>query len=173
MSNDKVIVLTAYGHGEQIDRLAVNLFDSSSEFGSEDAETYCQTLNELELKDDNWIVAKIAEKNFQYPADELLKPEKLTNLLPRLDDRAIQLMLQEVEGNDLAIALKGVDANIQEMFFRNMSERAAAMLKEDMEYMGPLREKDRDERQQKIVKIIKHLEDNGNIVIPRSGEVVL
>jgi flagellar motor switch protein FliG len=54
-----------------------------------------------------------------------------------------------------------------------MSERAAAMLKEDMEYMGPLREKDRDERQQKIVKIIKHLDEIGEIVIPRSGEVVL
>jgi flagellar motor switch protein FliG len=59
---------------------------------------------------------------------------------------------------------------VQDKIFRNMSKRAAQMLKEDMEFMGPVRLKDVEEAQQKIVAIIRHLEDIGEIVVARSGE---
>jgi flagellar motor switch protein FliG len=87
-----------------------------------------------------------------------------------LDDRAIQKVMREVDSQELAKALKSVDAEVQDKIFRNMSKRAAGMLKEDMEFMGPIRLKDVEEAQQKIVSIIRHLEDTGEIVVARSGE---
>ena len=87
-----------------------------------------------------------------------------------LDDRAIQKVLREVDSNDLAKALKSVDSDAQDKVYRNMSKRAAALLKEDMDYMGPVRLKDVEEAQQKIVNIIRKLEDQGDIVIARAGE---
>ena len=87
-----------------------------------------------------------------------------------LDDRAIQKVLREVDSQELAKALKAVDTEVQDKIFRNMSKRASALLKEDMEFMGPIRIRDVEEAQQKIVNIIRKLEDSGEIVVARSGE---
>jgi len=87
-----------------------------------------------------------------------------------LDDKAIQKVMREVDSQELAKALKSVDSEVQDKIFKNMSKRAASMLKEDMEYMGPVRLKDVEEAQQKIVSIIRHLEDTGEIVVARAGE---
>jgi flagellar motor switch protein FliG len=87
-----------------------------------------------------------------------------------LDDRAIQKVMREVDQQELSKALKSVDAEVQDKIYRNMSKRAAQMLKEDMEFMGPVRLKDVEEAQQKIVAIIRHLEDTGEIVVSRAGE---
>jgi len=83
-----------------------------------------------------------------------------------LDDRAIQKVMREVDSQELAKAMKGTDAKIKDKIFYNMSKRAAAMLKEDMEYMGPVRKRDVEESQQKIVSIIRQLEYSGEIEIP-------
>jgi flagellar motor switch protein FliG len=87
-----------------------------------------------------------------------------------LDDRAIQKVLREIDSQDLVKALKGVEAEIQEKIFRNMSKRAAGMLQEDMEFMGPVRRADVEEAQYKIIAIIRHLEEIGELVVARSGE---
>ena len=79
-------------------------------------------------------------------------------------------MLREVEMKDLSLALKGATDELRAKFFKNMSKRAAEMLKEDMDYMGPVRVKDVEETQQKIVNVIRALEDVGEIVISRGGE---
>jgi len=91
-----------------------------------------------------------------------------------LSDRDIQKVMREVDSQELAKALKGVDAEVQEKIFRNMSKRAAAMLMEDMDYMGPIRLKDAEAAQQKIVSIITYLEKSGeiNIIHPGKEEVV-
>jgi len=86
-----------------------------------------------------------------------------------LDDRAIQQVLKEVDAKELGIALKGVGENVQLRIYKNMSERAAAMLKEDMEYMGPVRLRNVEESQQRIVNIIRKLEEAGEIVVARGG----
>jgi flagellar motor switch protein FliG len=88
----------------------------------------------------------------------------------QLDDRAIQAILREVDMKELATALKGVGPEVQEKIFKNMSERAVAMLKEDMEYMGPVRLRVVEESQVKVVNIIRKLEEAGEIVVGRSGE---
>ena len=86
-----------------------------------------------------------------------------------LDDRSIQRVLRDVENNDLAIALKSANDNVKSAIFNNLSKRLAAMIKEDMEFMGPVRLKDVEEAQQKIVNVIRKLEDSGEIVISRGG----
>jgi flagellar motor switch protein FliG len=87
-----------------------------------------------------------------------------------LDDRAIQAILREVDMKELGVALKGVKPEVQQKIYTNMSERAMAMLKEDMEFMGPVRLKSVEEAQQKIVAIIRRLEESGEIVLSRGGE---
>mgnify|MGYP002625504402 CR=1 FL=1 len=86
-----------------------------------------------------------------------------------LDDRSIQKVLREVDQQDLAMALKNVEAEVQDKIFRNMSKRAANMLKEDIEFMGPVRLVDVYDAQIKIMKIVRQLEENGEIVFPSAG----
>ncbi len=86
-----------------------------------------------------------------------------------LDDRSIQLVLREVETKDLALALKGTNEEVTNKILGNMSSRASSMLKEDMQFMGPVRLREVEDAQQKIVKIIRKLEEAGAIVISRGG----
>ncbi len=88
----------------------------------------------------------------------------------KLDDRAIQRLLREIETKDLAMALKGANDDVREKIFRNMSERASAILRDDMEYMGPVRAKEVQECQTKIVAVIRALEATGEIILMRDEE---
>lgn len=87
-----------------------------------------------------------------------------------LDDTSIQRVLREVETKELALALKGVDEEVSNRVFRNISKRGAEMLKEDMEFMGPVRLRDVEEAQQRIVGIIRQLDEAGEIALARGGE---
>ncbi len=82
-----------------------------------------------------------------------------------LDDRSIQRLMKDVDTKTLAVALKGSSEEIRERILKNISERAASMIKEEMEYMGPMRVREVDEAQQRIVDVIRDLEETGEIVI--------
>lgn len=86
-----------------------------------------------------------------------------------LEDRAIQRILREVDTKDLAMSLKGTKEDVKEKIFKNMSERAQAMLRDEMEYMGPVRAKEVQEIQSKIVGIIRTLEVAGEIIVARDN----
>ncbi len=86
-----------------------------------------------------------------------------------VDDRGIQTVLKEVDNADLALALKTASDELKEKIFRNMSERAAAMIKDEMEFMGPVKLSDVEMAQQKIVDIVRRLDDAGEIVIAGRG----
>lgn len=86
-----------------------------------------------------------------------------------LEDRAIQRILREVDTKDLAMSLKGTREDVKDKIFKNMSERAQAMLKDEMEYMGPVRAREVQEIQSKIVAIIRTLEVAGEIVVSRDN----
>lgn len=86
-----------------------------------------------------------------------------------LEDRAIQRVLREVETKDLAMSLKGTREDVKEKIFKNMSERAQAMLRDEMEYMGPVRAREVQEIQTRIVGIIRTLEVAGEIIIAREN----
>ena len=102
-------------------------------------------------------------------ADEIRKEMFVFEDILLLDDRAIQRVLRDVDNGDLATALKGSNEEVQNAIFNNLSKRLGVMIKEDMEFMGPVRMKDVEEAQQKIVNIIRKLEDSGEIVISRGG----
>lgn len=102
-------------------------------------------------------------------ADEIRKKMFVFEDILLLDDRAIQRVLRDVDNNDLGIALKGANEEVQNAIFKNLSKRLSAMIKEDMEFMGPVRMKDVEEAQQKIVGVIRKLEDSAEIVISRGG----
>lgn len=102
-------------------------------------------------------------------ADEIRKKMFVFEDILSLDDRAIQRVLRDVDNNELAVALKNANEEVQNVIFRNLSKRLAAMIKEDMDFMGPVRIKDVEEAQQKIVNIIRKLEDAGEIVVARGG----
>ena len=84
-----------------------------------------------------------------------------------LDDRSLQMVLREVDGKDLSLALKATPKEVASKVFKNMSTRAADMLKEEIEFMGPVKIRDVEEAQQKIVNVIRSLEDKGEIVVAR------
>ncbi len=102
-------------------------------------------------------------------ADEIRKKMFVFEDILLLDDRAIQRVLRDVDNSDLAIALKGANEEVQNAIFNNLSKRLALMIREDMEFMGPVRMKDVEEAQQKIVNTIRRLEDAAEIVISRGG----
>jgi flagellar motor switch protein FliG len=91
------------------------------------------------------------------------------NLL-QLDDRAIQTLLREVQSESLIVALKGADQQLREKIFKNMSSRAAEMLREDLEAKGPVRVSEVEAEQREILKIVRRLADEGQIQISSGGD---
>lgn len=88
-----------------------------------------------------------------------------------VDDKGIQAVLKEIENDELALALKTGSQELKDKIFKNMSERAATLISEDMEFMGPVRVTDVEQCQQRIVDIVRRLEDAGEIIIAgRGGE---
>ena len=102
-------------------------------------------------------------------ADEIRRKMFVFEDILSLDDKSIQRVLREVDNNELAVALKGSNEEVQTVIFNNLSKRLSTMIKEDMDYMGPVRLKDVEEAQQKIVNIIRKLEDSAEIIISRGG----
>jgi flagellar motor switch protein FliG len=90
--------------------------------------------------------------------------------LINLDDRAIQLVLRQVEVANLAVALKGVSAGVRDKIMKNMSERAAITLAEEIEMLGPVRVQTVDEAQTEVVRVIRSLEEEGQIIVRRGQE---
>ncbi|GMO21619.1 MAG: flagellar motor switch protein FliG [Spirochaetaceae bacterium] len=128
-----------------------------------------EILNLVDRSSEKQIIEALEEEDPEL-AEEIKKKMFVFEDIVMLDDRSIQKVLREVDTQELSKALKSVDSEVQEKIYRNMSKRAAQMLKEDMEFMGPVRLKDVEESQQKIVSIIRHLEDTGEIVVSRAGE---
>lgn len=102
-------------------------------------------------------------------ADEIRRKMFVFEDILSLDDKSIQRVLREVDNNELAMALKGSTEEVQTVIFNNLSKRLAVMIREDMEFMGPVRLKDVEEAQQKIVNVIRKLEDSAEIIISRGG----
>lgn len=128
-----------------------------------------EVLNNVDRGTEKIIIEALEEEDPEL-AEEIKKRMFVFEDIVLLDDRSIQKVLREVDTQDLAKALKGVDAEVQEKIYRNMSKRAASLLREDMDFMGPIRLRDVEESQQKIVNIIRKLEEAGDIIVARAGE---
>lgn len=132
-------------------------------------DTIVEVLNNVDRGTEKSIIEALEEEDPEL-AEEIKKKMFVFEDIVLLDDKAIQKTLRELDNQDLAKALKAVDTEVQEKIFRNMSKRAAALLREDMEFMGPIRLRDVEEAQQKIVNIIRKLEEDGEIIVARSNE---
>lgn len=106
-------------------------------------------------------------------ADEVLKQMFVFDNLTQLDDASLQRVLREVDPRDLSRALRGASDELRERIFKNLSSRAAEMLREDMEVSGPVRRRQVEEAQQRIVTIVRRLEESGDIVVQRGSDDVL
>src|SRR5215469_3910416 len=124
-------------------------------------ESIVEILNLVDRASEKQIIEQLEDEDPEL-AEEIKKRMFVFEDIVMLDDRAIQKVMREVDSQELAKALKSVDAEVQDKIFRNMSKRAASMLKEDMEYMGPVRLIDVEEAQQKIVSIILPLGGTGD-----------
>ncbi len=127
-----------------------------------------EVLNYVDRTTEKTILENLSETSPEL-ADEVKKLMFVFEDITLLDDGSIQKVLREVDSKELGLALKGVGEEVQSRIFKNMSERAATMLKEDMEFMGPVRLRNVEEAQQRIVGVIRRLEENGEIVVARGG----
>ncbi|NMA84368.1 MAG: flagellar motor switch protein FliG [Epulopiscium sp.] len=127
-----------------------------------------EILNSVDRGTEKHIIETLEIEDVEL-AEEIKKKMFVFEDIIGLDSRAVQRILREVDNNDLAIALKGANEEVQNLIFANLSKRLVTMIKEDMEFMGPVRLRDVEEVQQKIVNIIRKLEDAGEIVISRGG----
>lgn len=126
-------------------------------------------LNRVDRGTERTILEALAEEEPEL-ADEIKSRMFVFEDVTSLDNRSVQRFLREVDVKDLGLALKTSSEELKELITKNMSKRAAEMLKEDMELMGPVRLRDVEEAQQKIVNIIRQLEDSGELVISRGKE---
>ena len=97
--------------------------------------------------------------------DEMFVFENLLDL----DDRAVQMLLREIQSDSLILAIKGASEELREKIFKNMSQRAAEMLREDLESRGPVRVADVEAEQKEILKIVRRLADEGQIQLGGAG----
>lgn len=115
-------------------------------------------------------ILEALEDNEPELADEIKKRMFVFENIGTLDDRSIQRILREVEIRDLSVALKATPEGVKDCIMRNMSSRAAAMMKEDMEASGPVRLRQVEEAQARIVEVIRRLDEAEEIVIARGGD---
>jgi len=125
-------------------------------------------LNLVERSTEKQIIEQLEIENPDL-AEEIKRRMFVFEDVILIDDRGIQRIIREVDMKDLALALKGGGEDVKNKFVRNMSKRAGQMLLDDMEFLGPVRIRDVEDAQQKIVNVIRKLEDAGEIIITRGG----
>jgi len=161
---NKNIVITTYGHDRIIDKISVSLFDCIND-GDQNVENYCTTINNLELKDNNWAYAKLISQNTPYFLHAFI-PLQFDDVIQKLDNRALQKVVRETVPYILPRALKNEKEIIQSIIFKAMTKRAAKMFKEDMECMEPIGQKETEEAKNEVLTIIRKLIETGEILSP-------
>jgi len=127
-----------------------------------------QILNVADRMTNKGILESLEQDNAEL-VDEIKRLMFTFDDLQKLDDKAIQALLKEVDNNQWSVALKGATDEIRQKVFGNLSQRAAEMLKEEMEYLGAVRLSDVEAMQQQIVDTVRRLEDSGDIVVAAAG----
>lgn len=132
-------------------------------------ESVVNILNRVDRGTEKTILETLAEDNPEL-ADEIKRRMFVFEDIVLLDNRAVQRFLRDVDSKDLGLALKTASEEVKNLVFKNLSKRYVDMLREDMSFMGPVRLRDVEEAQQKVVNVIRQLEDSGEIVIGRGSK---
>lgn len=136
------------------------------------AEVIANILMRMDKTHEGGILTRISEKS-QTLADNIRALMFVFDDIVKVDDRGIQELMKEISKDDLPVALRGANPDVKEKFFKNMSNRAAEMLKDEMETRGPVKISDVEKAQQNILKVCRKLEEEGRIVIAGVGEEML
>ena len=128
-----------------------------------------EILNATDRSTERHVLETLETRNADL-VDEIRRKMFVFEDIVKLDKRAVQRTLKEVDNSDLTVALKTATPEVAKIIFDNMSTRLRDMIKEDMEYMGPVRVRDVEEAQQKIVNVIRKLQDTGEIIVSRGSE---
>jgi len=144
----QVIVLITRENSERVTHVSVFICSNYTE-----AKHFCHFTNRLPIMGGDKLAAKIVTANVEYPLEKY-KPFTFDDLV-KLDDRTIQKIMRDCDSQILALALKNAKKEVRDMFFKNMSKRAEAMLKEDIEYANPDTESDIEDAKQFILDVYK------------------
>ncbi|MFV0422587.1 flagellar motor switch protein FliG [Oleidesulfovibrio sp.] len=131
-------------------------------------QSVAEILNAVDRATEEEVLSEIEEESSQM-AEDIRNLMFVFEDVNSLDDRAIRELMKEISNEDMTMALRGASDDLKEKFFKNMSERASTMIREDLEIMGPTRLADVEGAQQNIVKTVRRLEVEGRIVIGRGG----
>lgn len=131
-------------------------------------QTIVDILNSVDRGTEKFIIETLEIQEAEL-AEDIKKRMFVFEDILGLDSVSIQRFIRDVENNDLAVALKGSTQEVRDIIFANMSKRMADMIREDMEFMGPIRLRNVEEAQQKIVTIIRKLEEAGEVILSRGG----
>jgi flagellar motor switch protein FliG len=131
--------------------------------------TAAEIINFMGSTAENSVLGKLREFDGEL-AQKIIDQMIVFENLMDIDDRGIQILLREIQSDALIIALKGADWDLREKIFKNMSSRAAEMLREDLEVMGPVRVSDVEAQQKQILQVVRRLADEGQIVFGSQGE---
>ncbi|ERL03600.1 flagellar motor switch protein FliG [Mitsuokella sp. oral taxon 131] len=127
-----------------------------------------EVINRVDRTTEKSIIETLEVDNPEL-AEEIKRRMFVFEDVVQIDDRSLQMVLREVDQKDLSLALKAAPQEVADKVFKNMSTRAADMLREEIEFMGPVKIRDVEEAQQKIVAVIRTLEEKGEIVISRGN----
>ena len=128
-----------------------------------------ETLNYADLSVETAVLEALVERDPEL-GEQVRESMFIFEDLPRLDPRTLQMVLRQLEASDLSLAMKGASDEIKKVVFENLSENAAAGLKEDLESLGPTRRRDVYEAQQKVVMRVREMADEGKISIRQEEE---
>ncbi len=148
------------------DKLAGTLNTNLSALGG--AKAVAEVLNFVDRGTEKTIIETLEDRE-QELAEEIKKLMFVFEDIIHVEDRSMQKVLKEIDTNDISIALKASSEDVKNKIFNNISSRAAQMIREELEFMGPTRLKVVEESQQKIVNVVRRLEEEGEIVISGRG----
>jgi flagellar motor switch protein FliG len=131
--------------------------------------TVVEILNHVDRGTEKLILEDLEEKDAEL-AEQIRQQMFIFEDIATLDDISIQRVLRDLEGDVIALALKGASDEVKNCVFRNISRRAGEFLRDNMEYMGPVRLREVEEAQQRVVESIRKLDESGEIIISRGGE---
>lgn len=158
---------------EEIDKVFAEILQSKDNTGTQEAggvTHLAEILNQIDGASAEQIIDEIEESDPDL-AEEIKANMFVFDDIIFVDDKGLQQVLRSVESNELALALKAATDEVKDKIFRNMSERAASILKEEMEVSGAVRMKDVTDAQQKVTKVIQEMERKGELIISgRGGE---
>ena len=126
-------------------------------------------LNNMDRGNEKFIFDELSKKDAKL-ADDIRKKMFVFEDITLLDNRSIQKFLQQVDAHDLVYALKGANKEVTELIFANMSTRMGETIKSDLEYTYNVRVRDVEEAQQRIVAVIRRLEEEGELIIAKGGQ---